>query len=118
MLKKHIFSSFVVILLSQSFVGCSASSSHFYNTWSLYKGITKNEAGELVSATVLDMMVGTGLLEVDPYSPDWKKIYRRIQGVLDHEDRYNFCSNGYKIVPSSAGFERHGTYVMLSVVCR
>jgi len=95
----------------------SCGTSRLYNTWSLHRGFTKNEAGELVSSPDLDMMVGTGLLDVDPSHPDWKKMYRRIQDILDHGDRYHFCPHGYKIVPGSVGFERHGTYVMLAVIC-
>jgi hypothetical protein len=118
MTRKRVSAITGAIIFLQLFAGCAASSSQLYSTWSLSKGITKNKAGELVPATVFDMMVGTGLLNIDPNRPDWGKIYQRVQDILDHEDRYHFCPNGYKIVPDSIGFERHGTYVMVAVICK
>jgi len=122
MYTKEVLRYFTTSVVLLSIVGCSAANSRFYNTWSMSDGfnvLLKDEKGDrTIHSPAIGMMVGTGLLKVDPYNPNWKKIYRRAQSILDHDDRYNFCSNGYKIVPDSAGFERHGTYVMLSVICR
>ena len=111
-----------MLVLTLFMVSCAASGSQFYNTWSMTEGfnvLLKDEKGEQsIPAQAFGMMVGTGLLDVDPSYPDWKKIYRRVQDILDHEDRYHFCPNGYKIVPDSIGFERHGTYVMVAVICK
>jgi len=121
MIRKRIPVITGAIIFLQLFGGCAASSSRFYNTWSMKDGfavLLKDEKGKrTIPASAIGMMVGTGLLDVDPSRPDWEKIYRRIQHILDHEDRYHFCPNGYKIVPGSVGFERHGTYVSLSVMC-
>lgn len=112
----------LIVLLVVVLVGCTSSSSHFYHTWSLHRGLSKNINGELVPSPTLDMMVGFGLLNINLHDPDWgsirKNTVKAAQKILNQENKYHYCPRGYLINPDWVNFERHYTYAMLTVRCR